>query len=53
MLIDLIERYGSIVQSWTVTHFDREGDDFRLKAQVLFVDGVSSTSGRWSSTDAC
>lgn len=39
MLIELLERYSAIVQSWAVTHFDREGDDLRLKAQVLFVDG--------------
>ncbi len=39
MLIDLLEGYSAIVQSWTVTHFDREGADFRLKAQVSFVDG--------------
>ena len=39
MLIDLIEQYSAIVQSWTVTNFDREGEDFRLKAQIIFVDG--------------
>lgn len=39
MLIDLLERYSAIVESWTVTHFDREGADFRFKAQVVFTDG--------------
>ncbi|WP_201094454.1 hypothetical protein [Thiocystis minor] len=35
MLIDLIEQYSAIVQSWTVTNFDREGEDFRLKGAEL------------------
>ncbi|MBK5970284.1 MULTISPECIES: toxin-antitoxin system TumE family protein [Thiorhodovibrio] len=39
MLIDLIKRYSAIIQSWTVTNFDREGEDLRLKAQIVFLDG--------------
>jgi hypothetical protein len=39
MLTEILRQYSAIVSSWRVTSFDREGHDFRLKAQVVFVDG--------------
>jgi len=39
MLTDLFQRYEEIIASWSVSHFDREGPDLRLKARVVFTDG--------------
>jgi len=38
MLSDLIKQYSEIITSWTVTHFDREGANLRLKAEIVFID---------------
>ncbi|WP_045222141.1 toxin-antitoxin system TumE family protein [Desulfonatronum thioautotrophicum] len=38
MLSDLIEKHKNIIASWTVTNFDREGANLRLKAEVVFID---------------
>ena len=38
MLSDLIEQHKAVIASWTVTNFDREGANLRLKAEVVFVD---------------
>ena len=38
MLSDLIEKHEEIIASWTVTNFDREGTNLRLKAEVVFID---------------
>jgi hypothetical protein len=39
MLADIVEQHKEIVASWTVTHFDREGANLRLKARIVFIDG--------------
>lgn len=39
MLADIVEQHKEIIASWTVTHFDREGANLRLKARIVLIDG--------------
>ncbi len=38
MLARLVEKYGEIIQSWSVTLFDKDGPNVRFRAQVTFTD---------------
>ena len=38
MLVKLVEKYSDLIQSWSITEFDRDGPYLRFKAQVIFVD---------------
>ncbi len=38
MLARLVEKYGEIIQSWSVTLLDKDGPSLRLRAQVTFID---------------
>jgi len=38
VLVSLQEKYGDVIQSWSITDFDQAGPNIRFKAQVTFVD---------------
>jgi len=38
VLVSLVEKYPDLIQSWSISNFDRDGPHLRFKAQVTFVD---------------
>jgi len=40
MLVRLLEKYGEIIKSWEIIDFDSAGPNYRVRAEILFVDGT-------------
>jgi len=38
VLVSLIEKYGDLIQSWSISDFDQAGPNLRFRGQVTFVD---------------
>jgi len=38
VLVRLVEKYADLIQSWSISDFDRDGPHLRFKGQVTFVD---------------
>ncbi|MBC8434273.1 MAG: hypothetical protein H8D96_20380 [Desulfobacterales bacterium] len=38
MLVNLIEKHGDLVQSYSIGEFDQAGPNIRIRAQITFVD---------------
>jgi len=38
VLVRLVEKYADLIQSWSISDFDRDGPHLRFKAQVVFVN---------------
>ena len=38
MMIELLEQYRDIVNTWEIQAYDQDGTNFRLKAQIILCD---------------
>ena len=38
MLVRLVEKYGELIHSWSISDFDRDGPNLRFRGQVTFYD---------------
>ena len=45
MLVRLLEKYGEIIKSWEIIDFDSAGPNYRVRAEILFVDGTEYVNG--------